>query len=207
MTLEQIRNGLEIAYFLSGIGVAVAAILGLQQLRIMKLDMRTRNERAAKEKAVEFADRYMSIYVPLSSKVYDERKAANLPSYGGPIGDFTAADLLNLDQKIVRARFALGWLPALNALESIASAFVTGVADEQTGFSIMGRSFCATVAIQYDIICVCRDDDACRHWESIVSLYCLWSSRLTKAELEAHRARLDEKIAATVSRQISPIGM
>jgi hypothetical protein len=205
-TFDQVRSALEIAFFVSGIAVAVAALWGLKQLRIMKIDMRIRNERAAKEKAIEFVERFMTVHVPLDDKFTEECITAKLQGYRGTVGGFTRVGLPSV---ATRARLDLyhSWMPALNSLEPIAAAFVNGVADERMAFPIIGRSFCFGVANDYDIISFCRNDEACRHWESIVSLYKLWSPRISKAELEANRALLDARIAGTNTETILPIGL
>lgn len=79
-----------------------------------------------------------------------------------------------------RPRFAkrfslLAWLPAINEVASISAAFVHGVADEEVGFSIIGRTFCAAVDADYDIIAIGHSEDVHPHYESIVSLYKIWS--------------------------------
>ena len=61
--LAIIRPWLEAAYFAGGIVVAVAVVYGLQQIKLLKKDIRIRNERAAKEKAVEYSGRYLKDFV------------------------------------------------------------------------------------------------------------------------------------------------
>jgi hypothetical protein len=50
----QIRSGLELLYFVAGVVVAIGVIYGLKQIALLKKDIRLRNERAAKEKAIEY---------------------------------------------------------------------------------------------------------------------------------------------------------
>ena len=68
-----IRNLLELLYFISGLITAIAALLGLKQLQLLKTDIRTRNERAAREKAIEFSIRYSDIFVPMTRTWLDEQ--------------------------------------------------------------------------------------------------------------------------------------
>src|SRR5712664_3663022 len=86
--LNIIRPYLETLYFLSGIIVAIAALVALRQLRLMKLDMLARSERAAKEKAIEAAFEYEKTLEAIALQL------AGLPQgvphfYKGPVGDFT----------------------------------------------------------------------------------------------------------------------
>jgi hypothetical protein len=91
MTFETAKALLDAVYDISGIVLAVAAVIGLQQIRVLKKDVKTRNERAAKEKAIEYAGRYLGRYVQLDSEWILKRNAERLPKYEGPVGDFTRA--------------------------------------------------------------------------------------------------------------------
>ncbi|MBK9927109.1 MAG: hypothetical protein IPP66_17715 [Anaerolineales bacterium] len=204
---QSVREWVELFNLLSGVIVCVAAIYGLQQIRIMKKDMQTRNERAAKEKAIEYASRYLSQYIALANVMFHERTQKGIPGYDGPTGDFTrnsiepkylpdTAKRLNMDSV----------LPALNELQSISCAFVTGVADEKLGFSIIGRTYCSTVASKYDVLSWLRSSNVYPHYQSIVDLYKIWSPRLTKAELESARENMDKQILAIPDKEIPPIG-
>lgn len=205
--MEQFHAWAEIAYFVAGIIVATVAIIGLQQLRIMKKDMLIRIERAAKEKAIEYATRYLAKYVELSGKFTEEYRKKDLKPFSGTVKDFVAGSLSPRELEMATKRVAiLSWLPAINELEAISAAFMTGVADERTGFSIIGKTFCSTVGYQYDILCYCRKGKPRDYYQNIVDLYQLWSPRLSKIELEELRSRMDEKISFIPDRYVPPIG-
>jgi hypothetical protein len=51
-------------YFLSGVGLLIVAVYGLKQLHLLKEDIRTRNTRAAREKALESATIYAREFIP-----------------------------------------------------------------------------------------------------------------------------------------------
>ena len=71
------RALLEALFHLSGVLLAVAAVLGLQQIRLLKKDIRIRNERGAKEKAIEFSSRYLNNYVELDGSSRNTRALRN----------------------------------------------------------------------------------------------------------------------------------
>jgi hypothetical protein len=210
--IMHVRPWLELLYFVAGIVVAPAVVYGLQQVTLLKKDIRIRTERAAKERAIEFASRYLNTHSQLSGQFSSDCEAAQLPEhYGGEIGDFTSASLQEQQCSVARKRYDVAsWLPAMNELETISAAFTTGVADEETGFSIIGRSFCGTVYSDYDLIAFSRlgvvtSND---YWRNIVELYKLWSPRLRGIDLKNMRDRLDARIEASASqgRRIKPIG-
>lgn len=206
--LQQIRPWLELLYFLSGVFLACVALYGLRQVKLMKYDIQLRTERAAKEKALEYSGRYLSTEVSLDDRFIDDCTKAKLPSsYPGPIGDFTAASVPREFVKAASRRVEIdSWRLALNELETIAAAFVNGIADEQLGFSIIGRSFCASVAQKYDVISGCRSDKAQPYFENVVTLYHIWAPRLSKSELAARRLELDSQISAIPDKHVPALG-
>jgi hypothetical protein len=204
---QEAKDIVELTSYIATIVIAVAAVYALEQIRVMKLDMRIRNERAAKEKAIEYASRYLTRYIELYMPFFEQREKAKLPSYEGEIGDFTLSSLDKSQLATALKRYKLeSWLPSMNELQAIASAFMTGVADEGTGFDVIGRTFCSTVVSNYDIICICRQDTVEPHFQSIVALYQLWSQRLSKAELTAMRTRIEKRIGAIPDLHIPHIG-
>ena len=173
----------------------------------MKQDMHTRNDRAAKEKAIEYASRYLSKYVELSDKFYKECQEKKVVGYDGPVGDFNLNSLLPQYRSNAIKHFTLDFFrPALNELQTIASAYVTGIADEKTGFEIIGRTYCVSVASKYDILCCCRQDEIHQYYQSIIDLYNIWSPRITKAELEAERKRIEKSMSEIPDESIAPLG-
>ena len=205
--MSAIRSIAELLYFLSGVALAAIAAYGIQQVKLLKKDIRVRNERASKEKALEFVEKY-ELFITLDERFYSESKAKKVPSYNGPIGDFSEGSVPEKYQKNAYVRYTLPWLEGVNKLELIASGFVSGVADEQLGFKIIGWTFCATVASKYDILCIARGIDKTNPgYQTIVELYQLWAPRLSKAQLLHAREEIEKRIAATVDSTIPPIGV
>jgi len=89
----EVRPWAEFAYFLSTIVLAIVAVFGLQQISLVKRDIRLRSDRAAKEKAIEYSHRYLTIFVPLYDECTHDRTKKGIVGYDGPIGDFTPGSL------------------------------------------------------------------------------------------------------------------
>ena len=153
---------------------------------------------------MEACERYFEQYVPLANKYRDDR--GSIPVYSGPIGDFTEASLLDehIGQVVERYKL-LSWTAALNRLESLSASLCSGVADEQTAFAIMGRSFCSTVEHHYDLLAMSRPDATCPHYEMTVQLYLLWQPRLDKAALAKAKEELEKDLAAIKDRSVPPL--
>ena len=213
MTLDQFlteaRPYFEFLYSLSGLLLAAIAIYGIQQIRLMKADMRMRAERNAKEKAIEACSDYMSTYIPLGDKFYSECVEKKMSSYKGPIGDFTPESVPQKHKTHAVERFAVGsWRFAFNKRESIAAFFVSGVADETIGFRVIGKTFCANVESDYDIIASCRHEKTTLYWwDNTVKLYNVWSSRLTRTALDIARKEIEARIEVLPEQTIPPIGV
>ena len=210
--MSQLRAYLEIAYFIAGIAAAIAAIRGLAQLKLLKVDIETRNIRAAREKAIEASNRYLIETVRADAALFDEYKQKGIKTaYEGPIGDMTFKSLpASWYKNSGKFRFESDKvLPFLNSLQMVSSAFTSGVADSETGFKIIGRTFCASVQMRYDLICMCRHIEGAEHdyFDSIRTLYLAWSSKLTAAELASARKKIENQISnlsITTCESINP---
>jgi len=199
---------LEALYFLAGILLIGGLGLTYRQVVLIKKDIRTRNERAAAEKAIEACDRYFCSYVPLNGTFFHDRLKEKIGGYEGPIGDFSLSSIPDNLKDISLKRYALhSWLPMMNQLESISAFFMSGIADECTGFRVIGRTFCGSVESSYDLISISRQEKACPYWANTVDLYQLWRPRLTKAEMEIAKENIEHELSSISARTISPIGV
>lgn len=206
--IASVKPYLEVLYFLSGILLLAGIGLTYRQLLLIKRDIRTRNERAAAEKSIEACDRYFSSYVPLSAAYLHDKQQGNLNGYKGPFGDFSPDSLPESIRKECSKRFSLSsWLPAMNQLESISAYFICGVADECTGFRVIGRTFCGSIENNYDVISLCRREKAHAYWSNAVELYNLWRPRLEKAEIDIAMKEMEMKASLIHEKSISPIGV
>lgn len=190
-TVIAIRPYVELAYFIGGVLLALGMILTFRQLKLMQADIELRGTRAAKEKAIEAINRYLTQFVDANSKAYNLCNAKGIKSYRGPIGDFSPNYALNLRIPFKEVEIHAANTFALNELQLVAAYFTTGVADERTGFDVIGRTFCHSVEADYDMISMCRSDAATKHWQHIVSLYQLWRPRLKESELKASAAAIE----------------
>jgi hypothetical protein len=207
--LSTARPWAEFFYFIGGIVLALASAFAFQQVRLLKQDMRTRSQRATSEKAIEYASRYLTVYVPLQGKYRalfgedhtliesthlahtlralwsllrpDPRNlGAPTPFYRGQVGDFTVQSLTRKELLAVANRpHRPELIASLNELNAIAAAFMTGVADERVGFETIGRSYCDSVRSAYDFLCVARQERSHPYYQYIVELYRLWIPRLS----------------------------
>jgi hypothetical protein len=183
---------------IANIVMALAAVGALQQVSLLKRDILERNERAANEKALEAVGRYAK-FAELSELFFDALRDASLPTYQGPVGDFTPESVplaWRKNEAAARSRLT-SWIPAMNELDTLAATLVTGVGSERTAFASIGRSYCANVGHYYDLIARYRKSSAQPHFAAIVALYGIWAPRLSAAELAEERGV--RKLSATVA--------
>ena len=192
----------EAGAFLATIILAIVGLAGLYQLRLMKIDIRTRQDRKAKEKAIEAANTYLNEYCafPMQKREIEE--------YIGEIGDFSYNSIEKNDDVFIKSvkRLEDGvWLEKLNKLESIAAIYASGVGDEKLGFQIIGRTYCSSVESHYDIISLLRAKNTCDYFENIVVLYQTWKPRLKKIELEYEINEKSEEVSTIKVKKIASI--
>jgi hypothetical protein len=129
-------------------------------------------------------------------------------TYAGPVGDFTLTSiperyvdraLKKMDEDAYRVGF--------NLRESIAARFTSGVADERTGFEIIGRSFCSAVRSNYDVLSAFYDGEAVPHWKDIVTLYAWWSPRIESRTLEQSADQIKKRLSSMRDVDRKPTGL
>lgn len=199
---------LEMVYWVAGVAVALFAGLSLRQLTILKSDISTRNERASKEKALDAAKTWADAQEHLRTFISNCNSAQLPNAYSGPITDFFLDSLPeNLKSVAIAKEKIHGWAKPINQFEAIAAMFTKGVADEQTGFEIIGRDYCLCVGALYDVLAASRLARTQPLYSNIVELYTLWSVRLAATELIDKKTEADAKLANLKPKSIQPIGV
>ena len=193
--VEGIRPYLEAIYFLSSIVLAVGVIVSFQQLRQIKSSEVSREKRLRSESALKAIERYISSALPKNSAVTNLDKGkvpkvlerSNIIDFSIPlcgsnwILDEGYIDYLSLSVDVC------------NELEAVASCFVSGVADDDVGFTSIGRSFCFLTEKYSEIIGVSYTDDVHPHYQNVVNLYSDWNARLQAKKLDRDLERMHSK--------------
>lgn len=207
MTPEATPHWLEMANWAAGVLVALFAGLSLRQLTILKTDIRIRNERSAKEKALEGAKLWAEAqegFRPFLANC----QAAGLPTYyDGPKSDFLF-DTLPADRKSTAdaKEKVQGWAKPINAIDALAALYTTGVADEETGFNIFGRDFCECVGAVYDVIAANRKNPIEPRYRNTVVLYNIWSARIEALAVTDEIEKKKELLRGIKQSKVKPIG-
>lgn len=208
--MHELSSLLEVAYFISGITIAIVAIYGTKQIHLLKKNIEINSKRSAVEKAIEYCDRFLTSNRALYNKFILKCDDEGIPySYKGPIGNFSPREIPPNFTEIHRKRQKLWneWLPLVNDLDVISSAFVSGLADEKLGFNIIGRAFCSDVMSLYDLISAMRFHKTKEYYQSTVKLFRIWSPRLTKEELTLQKITIEKEMNKISDSEIKPIGV
>ncbi|NOU54935.1 hypothetical protein HN020_09255 [Brevibacillus borstelensis] len=225
-----IKEYLEVAYFISGIVMAGTIVIGIYQIRLLKRDLVIRNQRAAVEKSIEYLDWFASDFMPeytaFQNQFNDIKKQLNENAKDKPKmqqllkrvtetleikdDDFAKKpDNLNILEDI-RLKILLNTNAndLLNQLEYFAAAMMSGLADEELAYKPLSTMYCRVIEEFYLIICVSRGDKHSNLYTNVIGLYKMWKNRLKKDALKGKRFELNEELAKCPDdTKVKAIGM
>lgn len=100
------------------------------------------------------------------------------------------------------------FLEQMNTLESLSAPLVSGVADSDSAFNSIGRTFCDSVESLWFNYVFYRSfvTDDCNYFPSTIKLYDIWKSKIEKSDLERKRSDVEEQILKITKQEIKPIG-
>ncbi|HXN99281.1 MAG TPA: hypothetical protein VN881_09430 [Candidatus Acidoferrales bacterium] len=196
-----IRATLEALYFLSGVGILIAALYGLKQLKLTKelaenglrqLELTQRlADSDSKRESVKLAAtqcRYFAeIVVPaldavLRDYLHQKLTFLNVPPGQPPAfvlheGKFVQA---KYDAQLIEAQWlniAPKMVTYLNAVESFAIPFAAKVASDEIGFQETSANFCTGVSTLMPVIYHLMQTQKVGY-PSLLMLYCIWNNRI-----------------------------
>jgi hypothetical protein len=198
------RAILELLYFASGIVIAVAALLALNQIKVTKRIAKANSRRESVKLAAELCRYFAEDVVPaltVANNNYAQNKFQFLkvaPPLGQPPFTLKDGEIVahHFDIKSLQEQLPKDFLvvPYLNTLESFAIPFAAGVADEDIGYRETARPFCQGVQAFMPVIFMLRAQNLGRY-ESVVRLYAAWNDRLV-AEMSAPALQVMQQLAA-----------
>lgn len=205
------RSILELLYFASGITIAVAAVWGLQQLRITRQIARTGAKREALKFAAERCQYFAEHAVPTGARTANEYNQLGLKFLGvtnkwsiqnGEIVNH------NFDPKLIGAEFpkvGAVLVDDLNTLEAFAIPFAAGVADDDLGYQETAIAFCQRVKTYMPAYFHLRRIRDARY-ESTIKLFDMWNKRLTATAVASAMKPMQEFLRSVENERIKLIG-
>lgn len=201
MSINNIKNIIELLYYIAGIGLFGTLIVAVVQLKVLKKDLHDRNKRAAVEKSLELLNFFASELVPLINKyinrvnteIKNPKNVKHLMNDEFSLNIEEIADKEILSEAIIRGTF--GNMDILNHLEFFSVAMLNGVADEGIVFTPVGKLFCECVEREYITIAGLRSNGKAP-FNNLVELYTKWHNKLELEKLELEKLKTEEKMSS-----------
>lgn len=200
--------------FLSGPIIAIFGLAAIIQIRLAKKAIVVSSKRQAAELATKQIDKYAEQIIPMLNSLSENERKINHKRITFPeIKDFT---LPEFEKKITPEIFTLHFEygitnlpqinPILNSLETLATYFIKGVADEEIAFSSIGSSFCYNVESFAFDICLARPEDVPDTYNNLVELYHIWNPRLKSKKLSRELEKKKEELTKLKLSKIDILG-
>jgi predicted peroxiredoxin len=220
--VDQLRYWLELAYFASGVILAVFAAFGLRQLILAKQSLKIAAEGLRTTKN-DIQIRVKREAVVIAAKQCEKFAEEVIPNYADGIATaansgvkvFTwvllddnfdeetikekdeASEWIQQLRKVKEAQRAL--LRVLNQHEAFAMYFAHGAADEEMAYPAVGTVFCDHIRVLAPLLISLRMHEKPKIssglFQNTIDLYVLWSNRAKHASLEA-AANVHESVAS-----------
>ena len=198
----------EYLYFLAGIALTVIAAIGLKQLTISKEGAEMSATREAFRLAADQTTLYLHVIIPLAEaldKVIAEKNITFFRTASFEIED-DAVKFNHLDAKDHSrlSEITPQLLALYNALEGFSLYFISRVADEESAYSAVGKTFCHTVQkVMPDLYFHASES---QYFQNVLRLFFLWNSRSNAQELESQKLAIEEQLQKVQGKFIRPLG-
>jgi hypothetical protein len=209
---SNLREYLEIGYFLSAPLLLIAACIGLLQLKLTKDNARISAKREAYRLAAEQVSIFCNHIIPLQNKL-DEKvqneniiflKASKVEIEGSSVKiKYSHASIMKfLDQD--NEKIIDEFLDCFNSMEGFAIYFTNQIAYENAAFSSIGDSYCGSVKSYLPMLVLLNEG---KYFNNVLQLFFLWNKRLEKENLLQERTQLEQKINRIDGKFIDPLGV
>jgi hypothetical protein len=218
-----LKEIIEYMYYLGGAAIAIIGFLGLKQLKIgleqiklSKMDIEIRSKREAALIAINQTEIYCNEIIPAHDDLFLTWDKYGIPIYSTDKATFDPDDnsYIGFIKQLRKARSSLGEelvveilkseLYLCNKLEAIATYFVTGIADEEIAFISIGRTYCKHV--EEFSFTISKLSSESGYYKNVRRLYEIWHTRLNQQKLEEESKRISEELKAIKPEYIKPIG-
>jgi hypothetical protein len=200
---------IQFLYYLSSPILVILAGIGLYQLKISKDNAKISAKRESMLVAAEQCKYLLSVTMPLTDKFELALEKNGITFFEDAVVE------VEEDGYRVKAQMKNGELEKLdkltsdsvavyNSLESFATFFTSGVADEQLAFNSVGSAYCDVVKTYLPELLPFNEYG--KHYNNIIELFSLWNRRLEAIETILEKQRVDEKMKKIDNKYIKPLG-
>jgi len=209
-TFQVFRAVIELLYFAAGVVIAIAAVWGLQQLRLTRSIATTNARREGIKFAAERCQYFAEYAVPAGHTMVEGYKQAGLTFLSVPWNwSLQNGEIVNhnFDTKLLNAEAQKIIYPLVNYLnifEAFAIPFVARVADDDLGYQETAMSFCQTVKSLMPAFFHQRLTGV--RFESTIRLYDTWSKRLVASRVAPAMKPMEELLKSVEKERIKTLG-
>lgn len=216
MTMDTLKDILEIIYFISGPVITYFAFRALGQINEAKKQVLEAKEtriinskRDAYKIAAEKCEYYMTTIIPLINNLDRAVKESNIT--------FFEKSTVIIDNEGIKVKpeykdkeemekvwTKLPNLELFNLLESFSLFFCSGVAEEKIGYLTLGVTYCRSVKRYLPLIVSLSNNN--KHFANTIQLFRIWNGRLETEKLEQEKKLIEKALDSNKSITIKSIG-
>jgi len=198
----------ELLYFISGVVIAVTAIVALRQLKITKETLTTNSRRDALRITAEQCENYLKNINPLHLELSEEIEKNNIKCFDGWKVEIIyntinivhpSENVENDAQPVVNLIFTI-----LDATEAFSNYFIFGLADQEKAYRTIGHLYIANIEKLMPILL--RIDNS-GYYRSTIDLFAMWKNEYEKNVLNQKKNEVDEKLSVKPVNYIKPVGV
>jgi hypothetical protein len=216
---QRTRSVLEVLYFISGVGIFVAACyaakqvsIASRQLKLAKGIAEANSRRESVKLAAQSCKSFADEVVPAFQKFADKYRELNLtfltpdaePWFVLRDGEFQKA---TYDINKIAPHWEMivkDMVGYLNQAEAFAIPFAAGVADDKIGFQETAVAFCSAVGECMPAVYFLRKTKNIRY-PSLLTLFCIWNNRLAAEAMAPLAKQMQDFVNVAEKNTIKPI--
>ncbi len=211
--MQEFRDYLEIAYFISGIIVAIAAVFALYQLKIAKDSIKIQSKREALSLTVSQCNYYSSTILKLQDTLYEKRVASDCDFFESKKwtvdtdGENVTVHLNCKEHPSLNEINLIAYelLDVVNSMEAFSVYFTSKVADESVAYSTLGHTFINTAEVYMPWLILNYKSDG--SFSNLVKLYVLWKNRKKQEQMKLKLDILKKEMDKNIVKNEKPIGV
>lgn len=199
---------------ISQILLVIGLYFAWKQLSVGIKDIQLRSRREAGMISIQEADKFANEIIPAFDEI--NRKFGGLQRAPNKLDQFLPSEIHAVNQQKYKDRLSQmsgdlenNICALANKIESIATAFMKGIADEEVVFEAVAPVYCEMIEDIYFFYChYRRRENEINLYQNTINLYGIWSARIEKTGLEINRKTLEKKLISATHRSspVIPLG-
>lgn len=168
------KEVLDVISLIVGIGIGLTIIIAYKQLKIMKNEFEANQYRSSVEKSLEYINKFAMETLPALKRyeAYLEKNAdTSLSEFQGRAFEIKRTELSDEE---VRQRGEHEVFAIVNSVDVTATVINSGIADKNSAFQSLGKSFCECVEVTIDVIEYFRRTEHVSLFSNTETLYLEW---------------------------------